>query len=100
MEWLWTWGGKCFGYRLGEELWTYDGKHVARFQGTEIYGATGAYIGELRGGKRLIRDRSKSTQRISGFTPQPRRAASDKFADAADYTLYGDYEDFPGPGSF
>ena len=61
-----------------------------------IYGPTGAYVGELRSGKRLIRDRSKSSQRISGFTPQEPRAPSDKFAEA-DYTLYGDYEDFPAP---
>jgi hypothetical protein len=33
MDWLWTWGGTCFGYRDGDDLWTHGGKHVGRFEG-------------------------------------------------------------------
>lgn len=48
MQWLWTWGGKSFGYRDGDNLWTQDGRHVGRFHGDEVYGADGSYLGEIR----------------------------------------------------
>jgi hypothetical protein len=35
-EWFWTWGGKCFGYRDGNDLWIHDGHHVGRFDGDEV----------------------------------------------------------------
>ena len=100
MEWLWTWCGKCFGYRMGDDLWTYDGKHAGRFIGDEIYGKNGLYLGEIRSGKRLMTDRSKASQRASSFNPQPRRPPQAKFADAADYTMVGTFEEFPSAESF
>jgi hypothetical protein len=41
MGWLFTWGGKCFGYREGDDLWTHDGRHIGRFYGEEVYGKRG-----------------------------------------------------------
>lgn len=46
MDWLWTWGGKCFGYRSGDDLRTYDGCHVGRFHGDDVFGPDGRYLGE------------------------------------------------------
>jgi hypothetical protein len=100
MEWLWTWCGKCFGYRLGDELWTYDGKHAGRFIGSEVYGKTGQYLGEVMSGKRLMTDLRKTSQRVTAFTPQPRRVPQAKCADAADYTMVGSFGEFPSPDSF
>lgn len=31
MDWLWNWGGECFGYREGDSLFTYFGHEVGRF---------------------------------------------------------------------
>jgi hypothetical protein len=59
MTWLWTWGGKCFGYRDGDDLWTYDGQHVGRFHGDEIYGRDGRYLGEVMNESRLITNKAK-----------------------------------------
>ena len=35
MDWLWNWGGKCFGYREGDSLFTYFGKEIGRFDGED-----------------------------------------------------------------
>ena len=40
MDWLWNWGGKCFGYRDGESLFTYFGKEAGRFDGRKFMEAT------------------------------------------------------------
>ena len=48
MDWLWTWGGRCFGYRDGDDLWTYDGRHVGRFHDDEVYAPDGQYLGVNR----------------------------------------------------
>jgi hypothetical protein len=100
MEWLWTWCGKSFGYRIGDNLWTYDGKHAGRFIGNEIYGRNGQYLGELLSGKRLLSDLRKVNQRASAFVPQERRAPQPKLAHAADYTMLGTFQEFPSPDSF
>jgi hypothetical protein len=47
MDWLWNWGGKCFGYRDGESLFTYFGMEAGRFDGEEIHGSNGRYLGEV-----------------------------------------------------
>ncbi|MFC1984322.1 hypothetical protein ACFLVO_04870 [Chloroflexota bacterium] len=44
MEWFWTWGGRYFGYRDGDNLWTYDGKHIGHFRDDEIYASVLAYL--------------------------------------------------------
>jgi hypothetical protein len=61
MEWLFTWDGKCFGYREGDNLWTHDGRHIGRFYGEEVYGQDGKYLGEIMSGNRLITNKSKKS---------------------------------------
>jgi hypothetical protein len=51
---LWTWSGKDFGDREGDELWTYDGRHVGHFYGTEVFAPDGRYLGELQRDDHLI----------------------------------------------
>jgi len=100
MQWLWTWGGKCFGYRDSDDLWTSDGKHVGRFHGEEIYGRDGRYLGELLNDNRLITHRSKSSWRKAGFSPYGRRGAYARYANYAGYAMYAGYSDFPSADRF
>lgn len=93
--WLWTWGGKCFGYKDGENLRTHGGKHVGRFVGEEVYDQNGYYIGEIRNDNRLITNLSKKNKRGGIFTPYANYAAYAKYADYAGYAMYAGYEDFP-----
>ena len=95
MEWLWTWRGRCFGYREGEDLWTYNGRHVGRFNNDEIYAPDGQYLGEIRNENRLIRNKSKKSKRGNIFTPHTHRAGYTKHADYAGYAMYAGFEDFP-----
>src|SRR2546427_80641 len=53
MDWLWTWGGECFGYRRNDRLLAYYGLQVGRFHGDEVYGSDGRYLGELKSWHRL-----------------------------------------------
>jgi hypothetical protein len=94
MEWLWTWGGRCFGYREGNNLWTHDGKHVGYFDGDDIYGQDGRYLGELVNG-RLITNRSRGAWIRGSFAPYASRAGFAKYADYAGYAMLAGYEDFP-----
>jgi hypothetical protein len=100
MEWLWTWGGTCFGYRVDNQLWTHDGKHVGNFQGDEIFGSNGRYLGEIMNGNRLIKCLNKRNQQGYSFTPYGRRAAYVKFVNYVGYVMYAGYEDFDDPSSF
>jgi hypothetical protein len=59
MEWLFKWGGECFGYRDNDNLRTHDGRHVGKFHGDEIYGPDGQYLGEITSEPRLISNKSK-----------------------------------------
>lgn len=95
MEWLWTWSGRCFGYKDGDNLWTYDGKHVGKFYDDEIYDRHGHYLGELRNSNRLIRNKSKRNWRKSSFTPYGKRARYSKYVNYVGYVMYVGYEDFP-----
>jgi hypothetical protein len=47
MNWFWTWGGKCFGYRVDHRLFAYFRLQVGRFDGDEVYAADGCYLGEI-----------------------------------------------------
>ena len=98
--WIWTWGGKCFGYREGDSLFTYEGKEAGRFVGAEIYGVDGRYIGEVRNaedGQRLITSLYKKSRIIGGgFYPAHHHTFS-KPADRREEQLYTGYEDFPAP---
>jgi hypothetical protein len=54
MDWLWNWGGECFGYREGDSLFTYFGKEIRRFDGEEIFGSNGRYLGEVMSDNRCV----------------------------------------------
>lgn len=95
MEWLWTWDGRCFGYRDGDDLWTHDGKHVGRFHSDEIYAPNGRYIGELRSGNRLITNKNKKSKRLSSFAPHGQRVGYAKYVDYVGYVMIAGYEEFP-----
>ena len=100
MDWVWTWGGKCFGYLDEDDLWTYDGKHVGRRDGDDIYGADGHYLGELKNEDRLITNRSKRSRRQSPFRQKAKRGGQAKYANYPGYAMLGGYEDFPAPSEF
>jgi len=95
MEWFWTWGGRCFGYRDVDDLWTYDGRHVGSFRDNEVYACDGRYLGEIMSGNRLITNKSKKSCRRGSFTPHGRRAGYAKYADYTGYAMYAGFEDFP-----
>lgn len=99
MTWLWTWGGTSFGYRKGDDLFTHDGKHVGRFHGDDIHGRNGRYIGELRGGNRLITQRSGKNVLRGSFAPTLGGSYVKQVNYVGNVMLVG-YEDFPGPESF
>jgi len=95
MKWLWTWDGKCFGYREQEDLWTYEGKHVGNIIGMDIYDSKGNYLGEIMHGDRLITCKSKKLDKGYSFTPYANRAAVPQNVNYAGYAMYAGYEDFP-----
>lgn len=95
VDWLWTWGGRCFGYRDGDDLWTYDGRHVGRFHDDEVYAPDGQYLGEIMSKNRLITNKGKKSWRRGSFTPHAQRAGYAEYADYAGYAMYAGYEDFP-----
>jgi len=100
MIWLWTWGGKCFGYRDGDDLWTVSGQHIGRFNGDEVYSPRGTYLGEVMSGNRLITNSGKSAWRGTSFAPYASRAGYTPYAPYAGYAMYAGHEDFPSPDSF
>jgi hypothetical protein len=99
MQWLWTWGGECFGYRDRDDLWTHDGRHVGQFHGGEVFGPDGRYLGETMGsnGDRLITSRGKQGRRVGGFTPSGSRVGYVRYTNYVGYVMYAGYEDFPSP---
>jgi hypothetical protein len=99
MDWFWTWGGECFGYRNGEGLFTHDGREVGRFEGDEIYGRDGRYLGEIKSENRLITNCSKKSWVRSGFVPTV-GGSYVRYVNYVGYVMYVGYEDFPGPDSF
>jgi hypothetical protein len=99
MQWFWTWGGKCFGYRVGDRLFTHDGRQVGRFDADEVYAADGRYLGEVKSDKRLITHRGKTHQRRSGFVPSV-GGSYVRYVDYVGYVMYAGYEDFPAPDAF
>ena len=99
MDYLWTWGGKFFGYRDGDLLFTHRGKCVGHFDGDEIYGRHGEYLGELMNGDRLITNRSKKGWRGS-TAPAVQGGAIGRYANYVGYAMYVGHEDFTDPDSF
>ena len=94
MQWLWNWGGDCFGYRDGDDLWTHDGRHVGRFARDAVHGPDGRYLGEVQD-ERLITRRSDRGRLEAGFVPYARRAPYARYAPYVGYAMYAGYEDFP-----
>jgi hypothetical protein len=96
---LWTWSGKDFGDREGDELWTYDGRHVGHFYGTEVFAPDGRYLGELQRDDHLItRIVKRPMRRRRAFTPLPDRPARPTFIGFDGFPLpKAGYEDFPDP---
>ena len=100
MDWVWTWGGECFGYFDGDNLWTHDGKHIGRRFGDEIYGSDGRYLGEVRNENRLITNIGKKSHRGNSFAPYGNRGGYAKYANYVGYVMYAGCEDFPSPDEF
>jgi hypothetical protein len=95
---LWTWSGKDFGDRNGDELWTYDGRHVGRFHGRNVFASNGRYLGELRGDDRLITRNGKPPRPRSPFTPLPARPARPRFRGfGSGLVALASFTDFPAP---
>lgn len=99
MEWMWTWGGRCFGYRIDDALFTSDGYEAGRFVEDEIYGADGCYLGEVKNQNRLITNLSKTGGQRHPFSPS-RRGPYVGYLDYIGYVMYVGYEDFPDPSKF
>lgn len=97
---LWTWGGKFFGYREGDDLRTHTGIHVGKFHGDEIYGSDGYYLGEVKNDRRLITKINKKGHRKSSFNPRMKRTGRTKHTDYTGYTMYTGSKDFPAPEEF
>ncbi|CAG7626294.1 hypothetical protein [Actinacidiphila bryophytorum] len=91
---FWTWRGKFFGYRSGDNLYTHRGQHVGKFYGEEIYGVDGRYLGEVMNDDRLITHKSKKAWAKPAFGPI-RGSLYTKYANYAGYAMYAGYEDFP-----
>ncbi len=99
MDWLWTWGGECFGYRVDDRLFAYHGAQIGRFDGEDVYGADGCYLGEVKSGRRLITHRGKKNWRRAPFAPT-RHASYARYCNYVGYAMYAGYEDFPSPDEF
>jgi sporulation protein YlmC with PRC-barrel domain len=95
MKWFWTWGGKCFGYRDGDNLWTHNGYHIGKFRGDNVYDRDGRYLGEIKSDNRLITNKSKKNVVSSSFTPHTKRVGYVKYVDYVGYVMYLGYEEFP-----
>jgi hypothetical protein len=98
-DWLWTWGGACFGYRRETSLFSHDGLEIGHFIGAEVYGADGAYIGELNiaaDGPRLITNVYKKSRTGAIFIPDFDRPQKQPGAREPEPLFIG-HEDFPSP---
>jgi hypothetical protein len=97
IEWLWTWGGKSFGYRSQDALYSCQGTQIGRFaEGDEIYGYEGNYLGEIRTADRLITNLSKHKWRRPRFLPTVGRGFEQK-TDTSAKNLPDGFTDFLTP---
>jgi hypothetical protein len=94
---LWTWGGKHFGRRRGDELYTRDGRHVGRFHQDEVYGSDGRYLGEIHSENRLITKPSKKDKMRAPFVPHCQSILATSYCDQVGYVMLSGYADFPAP---
>jgi 4-fold beta flower protein len=94
-EWLWTWSGKCLGYRNQDDLYSYKGRHIGHFaEGDEIYGHDGSYLGEVRTTGRLITNLCKYKWRRRAFSPLVGRGFEQK-TDMIGKNIPEGFTDFP-----
>ncbi len=95
MTWFWTWSGKCFGYRSGDNLFTTSGNNVGYFVDEEVYACDdGRYLGEIKNDKFLITNQSKKHNQHSPRA-QVVGGSYAKYVDYVGYVMYAGYEDFP-----
>ena len=99
MESLWTWDGRHFGYREGDDLWTYSGVHVGSFWGNSVYYRDGRYLGEAVGHRLVVRTLDRSL-RSQPFAPQRNRKLISALAAVLALPLDPGFEDFPPPERF
>ncbi|KAA5612286.1 hypothetical protein [Rhodovastum atsumiense] len=92
--WLWTAGGKSFGYRLGDELWSLSGRHCGRFVGNQVFSMTGAYRGEVIHGNRLVTNLAWRNLNQPGFLPALCWVGVPGRSDQAPLDIPAGYEDF------
>ncbi|WP_061151998.1 hypothetical protein [Caballeronia arvi] len=97
MNWLWTWSGNSFGYRVDDQLRTHDGRHVGRFVGEEIYGADGLYLGELASEDRLITRQRKLGRFRLPFRPRMKQVERVQRTARAARLIRPGCQDFPAP---
>ena len=93
MKWYWTWSGRCFGYRNGDNLFTADGEHVGYFVDESIYACgDGRYLGELKNG-RLITNKSRKSHKKY---PKAKMVGGSyaSYANYVGFVMYAGYEDF------
>jgi len=100
MQWMWTWGGECFGYFDHEDLWTHDGKHVGHRKGDEIYSPNGRYLGQIMSTDRLITQVAKNHKKVPAFEKLHDRVRYPYYPHDVGYAIYTGYENFPGPSHF
>lgn len=93
LNWLWSWGGKCVGYKDGDNLWGYDGHNIGKFYGIEIYSPDGCYLFEQYSNGRLVIDKSKKNKTNEQYTPLNTREAIDKKDDISGLALYANFKD-------
>jgi hypothetical protein len=97
-DWLWTWGGECFGYRREDRLFAYHGHQVGKIHGDEVYGPDGRYLGEIKN-SRLITNISKKAWVKWSFGPVQSWAYG-RYGNYGAYAMYSGFEDFPHPEDF
>lgn len=99
MQHLWTWSGKYFGYRDGDDLRTYRGYHIGYFVDNDAFGLDGQYLGEVEN-DRLIVNPSKRNIRRSPVARFVNNVALVKMVDYVGNVMLAGYEDFPSPEAF
>ncbi|UTM01091.1 hypothetical protein MID00_16570 [Alcaligenes sp. NLF5-7] len=100
MSWLWTWKGKSFGYRRGNELRLQNGMHIGTFIGDEIYGIDGKYLGEVRNESRLIVRKASKGKSGPKVSRKMKLVAQVGRVNMIGLVGLVGYEDFPSPETF
>lgn len=95
LNWLWSWGGKCVGYKDEDYLWRYDGHNIGKFYGIEVYSPDGCYLFEQYSNGRLVIDKSKKNNTNEQYAALNTREAIDKKDDISGFALYANFEDLP-----